>query len=63
MVIGVAQRPWEWLLGAVIPVVWIWFALLGIRWNLLVSLFIAIATTILMGTLIAVLGTNDYGKY
>ena len=50
-----AGRPWAWMAGAAIPVVWIWFALLGVRWNVLVSLFIAIASTILLGTLYAVI--------
>ncbi len=49
------RRTWEWPLGALIPVVWIWFALLGVRWNVLVSLFIAIAVTILAGTLYSIL--------
>lgn len=56
-----ADRPWKWLLGAAIPVFWIWFALLGIKWNVLNSLFISIAATIILGTLYAVL-ENPSGK-
>ncbi len=55
-----AERPWRWLLGAAIPIVWIWFALLGIEWNVLASLFIAISVTIIFGTLYAVMeSTGD----
>ncbi|MCW4017941.1 MAG: hypothetical protein NWF00_04590 [Candidatus Bathyarchaeota archaeon] len=54
-----AYRPWVWLLGAGIAVVWIWFALLGVKWDVLVSLFIAIAVTIMLGALYAVI---DYPK-
>jgi hypothetical protein len=43
------------MLGAGIAVVWIWFALLGVKWNDIVSLVIAIGVTILLGTLYAVL--------
>jgi hypothetical protein len=50
-----AYRPWVWLLGAGIAVVWIWFALLGVKWDVLVSLVIAIAVTIMLGTLYAVI--------
>lgn len=50
-----AYRPWGWLLGAGIAVVWIWFALLGVKWDVLVSLVIAIAVTIMLGTLYAVI--------
>ena len=50
-----ADRPWYWLVGASIAVVWIWFALLGVNWNVLMSLVIAIGATILLGTLYAVL--------
>ena len=50
-----AYRPWGWLLGAGIAVVWIWFALLGVKWDVLTSLVIAIAATILLGTLYAVI--------
>ena len=49
-----AYRPWGWLLGAGIAVVWIWFALLGVKWDVLTSLVIAIAATILLGTAYAV---------
>lgn len=60
----VTERHWERLLGAAIPIVWIWFALLGIAWNVMFSLFIAIAVTILFGTLYAIIDptkakTND----
>ena len=50
-----ADRPWFWLVGAGIAVVWIWFALLGVKWDVMVSLVIAVGTTILLGTLYAVL--------
>lgn len=50
-----ADRPWIWMLGAAIPIVWIWFALLGIKWDVLASLFIAIAASILLGALYAVM--------
>jgi hypothetical protein len=43
------------MLGAGIAVVWIWFALLGVKWDVLTSLVIAIAATILLGTLYAVI--------
>jgi hypothetical protein len=43
------------MLGAGIAVVWIWFALLGVKWDVLTSLVIAIGTTILLGTLYAVI--------
>jgi len=50
-----ANRPWLWLVGAGIAVVWIWFALLGVKWDVLTSLFIAVAITIMLGTLYAVM--------
>ena len=50
-----ADRPWGWILGAGIAVVWIWFALLGVKWDVLTSLVIAIAATILLGTAFAVI--------
>jgi asparagine N-glycosylation enzyme membrane subunit Stt3 len=50
-----ADRPWEWVLGAGIAVVWIWFALLGVKWDVLGSLVVAIGGTILLGTLYAVI--------
>jgi hypothetical protein len=50
-----ADRPWEWVLGAGIAVVWIWFALLGVKWDVLGSLVVAIGVTILLGTLYAVI--------
>jgi hypothetical protein len=41
-----------WLLGASIAVVWLWFALLGVQTvGSVTALFIAIAVTILFGTL------------
>jgi len=55
MVEDLANRPWLWLVGAGIAVVWIWFALLGVKWDVLTSLFIAVAITILLGTLYAVM--------
>ena len=40
------------VLGAVIGIVWVWFALLGIHtFGSLVSLFIAISVTILLGSI------------
>lgn len=59
---NLTERHWERLLGAAIPVAWIWFALLGIKWNLLLSLFIAIAVTILFGTLYSVLEGPEQEK-
>ncbi len=50
-----ADRPWKWLLGAGIGVAWLWFAFLGIWWDVLASLFIVIALTILLGTSYAIL--------
>jgi len=55
MVEDLAYRPWVWLVGAGIAVVWIWFALLGVKWDVLTSLVIAVGATILFGTLYAVL--------
>jgi len=55
MVEDLAYRPWVWLVGAGIAVVWIWFALLGVKWDVLTSLVIAVGATILLGTLYAVL--------
>lgn len=49
------ERQWYRLLGAAIPVAWIWFALLGVRWNVFASLFIAIAVTIIFGTAYSIL--------
>jgi hypothetical protein len=43
------------VLGAGIAVVWIWFALLGVKWDVLGSLVVAIGVTILLGTLYAVI--------
>ena len=57
------SRQWAQLVGAVIPVVWIWFALIGIRWNFYVSLFIAIAVTIFGGTFYNILlSSSGNGK-
>lgn len=52
------DRPWYRLVGAAIPVIWLWFVFIGVRWNIYASIFIAIASTILLGTLYSILESS-----
>lgn len=49
------EKPWYRLVGVGIPIAWIWFALLGVRWDILFSLFITIALTIVLGSVYSIL--------
>lgn len=52
---SMTERPWGKLIPIGIPIAWIWFALLGVRWDVFYALFIAIALTIILGTVTSIM--------